>query len=259
MKYDAIIIGFGKGGKTLAGELARHGWQVALIEKSRQMYGGTCINVGCIPSKSLVTSAAMTAKGIGSLAEAVEEKDRVTALLRGKNYAKLNELKQVTIYDGTASFLSENQIQVKTEKEVLVLEGKQIFINTGSEPVLPPIEGIQDNPKVFTSETLMNLKELPKHLVLIGAGYIGMEFASMYNNFGAEVTVLQDGEVFLPREDRDIAEKIQELLEKRGVRFLFGVKVEKVQDGTVFYRQNDKEDTLGADAILLHSGIQAHS
>ncbi|NCB93337.1 MAG: pyridine nucleotide-disulfide oxidoreductase [Clostridia bacterium] len=254
MRYDAVIIGFGKAGKTLAGALAGKGKKVALIEKSRQMYGGTCINVGCIPSKSLVTSAALAAKNIGSFAEAVDEKTRVTTMLRKKNYDKLDQLENVTIYDGTASFLSDRAIQVLTETEKLVLESEKIFINTGSEPVIPPIDGIKDNPKVYTSETLMDQRELPKNLVLIGAGYIGMEFASMFRNFGSKVTVLQDGDVFLPREDRDVAAKIQEILEKRGIEFRFGAKIQRIEGGDVIFQYQGKENRLEADAILLATG-----
>ena len=260
INYDAIVIGFGKGAKTLTGALAKQGKRVALIEKSKKMYGGTCINVGCIPSKSLVHSAAEVPAELSFAqkrelyAKAVAEKNRVTSMLRQKNYDKLAQLEGVTVYDGEAEFLSAKEVRVNGDGEQIVLEAEQIFINTGAEPVIPGIPGIKDNPKVFFSETMMDLEELPKHLILIGAGYIGMEFASMYRNFGSEVTVLQDGDVFLPREDDDIAAAIRDILEKRGINFRTGVKVQEIADGKVICDQGGRQLIVEGDAILIATG-----
>jgi pyruvate/2-oxoglutarate dehydrogenase complex dihydrolipoamide dehydrogenase (E3) component len=263
MKYDNIIIGFGKAGKTLAAALAKRGETVALIEKSREMYGGTCINVGCIPSKFLVGSAAEASlhsedsfeQKSARYAAAIAEKRRVTSMLRGKNYAKLNDLNGVTIYDGIGRFCSKNEVEVLLsgggfEK----LTAGKIFINTGAEPVSLNIPGAENNPKVYTSETLMDEDRLPKSLVLIGAGYIGMEFASMYTNFGSKVTVLQDDSLFLPREDRDVAEEIYSILERRGVRFLLGAKILRFEGGKVLYSLGGEECSIEADAILIATG-----
>lgn len=263
MHYDSIIIGFGKAGKTLAGELAKRGNSVALIEKSDKMYGGTCINVGCIPSKSLVTSAAESALRADDsfeekalrYAAAIKEKRRVTALLRGKNYSKLNDLEGVTIYDGLGRFVSPTEIEVLlTDGGIQTISAEHIYINTGSETVIPTIPGVADNPKVFTSESLMELETLPRRLLLIGAGYIGMEFASMFSGFGSQVTVLQDGGVFLPREDRDIAEEIKAILERKGVEFLLGVETKRIEGGRVIFTENGEEKAIEADAILLAVG-----
>ncbi len=263
MKYDAVILGFGKAGKTLAGALAKQGEKVALVEKSRGMYGGTCINVGCIPSKSLVTSAAQAklhpeetfAEKAARYAAAIEEKRRVTGFLRGKNYDKLNTLENVTIYDGFGRFLDGHTVEVLlTDGGTETLEAGRIFINTGSQPVIPAIEGLEGNPHVYFSETLMDEPKLPEKLVLIGAGYIGMEFASMYANFGSEVTVLQDSSTFLPREDRDVAEEIRELLKKQGVRFLIGAKTGRIDGTAVHYTMDGAEHTIEGDAILVATG-----
>ena len=213
MKYDSVIIGFGKGGKTLAAALAGRGEKVAVIEKSNKMYGGTCINVGCIPSKSLVRSSGLSRLNSTDsfdardekYKKAIEEKRRVTSMLRQKNYDKLNSLSNVTVIDGTASFLSNTEILIKKDGAENKVSADKIFINTGSTAVIPDIEGINNNPKVFTSETLMELEKLPRNLTIIGGGYIGLEFASMYSNFGSRVTVIQDGGDFIPKEDRDIA------------------------------------------------------
>ena len=267
-KYDAVIIGFGKGGKTLAGKLAGEGKAVALIEKSDKMYGGTCINVGCIPSKSLVRSSQMTeAKGEISFEEkaelyrtAVEEKRRVTSLLRKKNFDKLNHLEAVTIYNGTASFLSNTKVNVVPAdgSEAFTLEGDQIFINTGSAPFVPPIEGIEGNSQVYLSETFMDLEKLPKKLVIIGGGYIGLEFSSMYSGFGSEVTVIQNEARLIPREDEDIAAEIQKVLEEKGVKFVIGAAISGIRKegdwSYVHYSVDGKEGDLEADAILVATG-----
>ena len=268
MKYNAVIIGFGKAGKTLAAAMAKMGQSVAVIEKSKKMYGGTCINVGCIPSKSLVTSAAEAAlhteDGFEEKSKrytaAIEEKRRVTAMLRQKNYHKLHDLPGVTIYDGMGRFHSSTEVEVLlTDGGTEVLEAERIFINTGSEPILPPIPGIQGNPKVYTSETLMEEERLPRRVVLIGAGYIGMEFASLYTSFGSEVTVIQDGTVFLPKEDRDVADEILAIQKRRGVKFLSGAKVTRVDGGVVYYAIDGVESRLEADAILLATGRRANT
>jgi len=263
MKYDAIIIGFGKGGKTLAGALARRGENVALVERSEGMYGGTCINVGCIPSKSLVTSAAESASAAdGSFeakaaryAAAVAEKRRVTGFLRGKNYHKLADLPNVTVLLGEGSFVDGTHVLVRgADGSETVLEGGRIFLNTGAAPVVREMPGMAGNPSVYTSETLMDEDRLPRRLVLIGAGYIGMEFASMYRNFGSEVTVLQDGTDFLPREDGDVAAEIRRILEARGVRFMLGAQVQRLEGGKVFYTVGGEYGELEADAVLVATG-----
>lgn len=262
MKYDSIIIGFGKGGKTLAAVLAGMGEKVAVIEKSNKMYGGTCINVGCIPSKSLVRSSGLSrlvsADSFDEKAkkykEAIEEKRRVTSMLRQKNYDKLNNLSNVSVIDGTASFLSNTEVLIKRHGAENTVSADKIFINTGSAAVIPNIDGLKDNPKVFTSETLMELEMLPKNLTIIGGGYIGLEFASMYSDFGSKVTVIQDGGIFIPKEDRDIADKIQKVLEEKGVSFIFSAKTYKIEGADVYYKKEENDYKLNGDAVLIATG-----
>lgn len=262
MKYDSIIIGFGKGGKTLAAVLAGMGEKVAVIEKSNKMYGGTCINVGCIPSKSLVRSSGLSrlvsADSFDEKAkkykEAIEEKRRVTSMLRQKNYDKLNNLSNVSVIDGTASFLSNTEVLIKRHGAENTVSADKIFINTGSAAVIPNIDGLKDNPKVFTSETLMELEMLPKNLTIIGGGYIGLEFASMYSDFGSKVTVIQDGGIFIPKEDRDIADEIQKVLEEKGVSFIFSAKTYKIEGADVYYKKEENDYKLNGDAVLIATG-----
>lgn len=264
-KYDAVIIGFGKGGKTMAGALGAAGKKVALIEKSDRMYGGTCINVGCIPTKSLVYRAGLAAAKGGSFEEkaaaykaAMEQKEDLTARLRGKNYQKLDSNPNITVIDGTASFQSPHVVEVEKDGRTFQVEGEQIFINTGSSAFIPPIERLKGNPYVYTSEGLLNLTELPSRLVIIGGGYIGVEFSSIYASFGSKVTILQDGDIFLPREDEEIAGAVRESLESRGIRVMTGVKVKALEQAggkALVAVDNGKEvQKLEAEAVLVATG-----
>ena len=264
-KYDAVIIGFGKGGKTMAGALGAAGKKVALIEKSDRMYGGTCINVGCIPTKSLVYRAGLAAAKGGSFEEkaaaykaAMEQKEDLTARLRGKNYQKLDSNPNITVIDGTASFQSPHVVEVEKDGRTFQVEGEQIFINTGSSAFIPPIEGLKGNPYVYTSEGLLNLTELPSRLVIIGGGYIGVEFSSIYASFGSKVTILQDGDIYLPREDEEIAGAVRESLESRGIRVMTGVKVKALEQAggkALVAVDNGKEvQKLEAEAVLVATG-----
>lgn len=266
MKHaDAVIIGFGKGGKTLAGALAAAGKKVVMVEKSDKMYGGTCINVACIPTKSLVNSAAVSAEKGGSFEEracryreAVEKKDHLTEMLRGKNYHKLADNPAVAVMTGMASFIDNHHVKVVSEGKTEELEADQIFINTGARPFVPPIEGLKESSRVNLSETLMELKELPHRLVIIGGGYIGMEFASMYANFGSEVTVIQDGPVFLPREDAEIADAVMESLKIRKIQVLLQTKILSVHDTDsevcITVENGDGTGKIFADAVLVATG-----
>lgn len=276
-KYDAVIIGFGKGGKTLAAALGAAGKETALIEQSPKMYGGTCPNVGCVPTKSLVYRGEMAVHRTDMLKnttdqqtetegtllynryrEAIEQKNALTARLREKNYQKLANQENVTVIDGTASFDSAHVISIEKDGKITKIEGEQIFINTGASAFLPPIPGISNNPFVYTSETLLDEKNLPKRMVIVGGGYIGVEFSSIYANFGTKITILQDGDVFLPREDADIAEAVLQSLAERGVEVLTGVKVTEITDekteAAVLYESNGKMNRLAADALLIATG-----
>lgn len=265
-KYDAVIIGFGKGGKTLAGFLAGKGQNVALIEKSDKMYGGTCINVGCIPSKKLVNSTkVLKDKGLNSIedkekfyAESIENKNTLIGTLRGKNYEMLASKENITVYDGTGSFVSKNVVNVENNGENVQIEGEKIFINTGAATIIPNIKGLKESNYVYTSTSIMELKELPKKLTIIGAGYIGLEFASMYSEFGSEVTVIDMGDRLMPREDEEIAERVKAILEAKGIKFLLKSKIEEISDrndkGYVKISGENGESEVESDAILVAIG-----
>ena len=258
-KFDTIVIGFGKAGKTLAAKLAKQGEKVALIEKDARMYGGTCINVGCIPSKRLVMEAELApAHDFEAQSEyyhvAVQEKKKLTAALRMANYNKLIDA-GVQVINGTASFLDGKTIEVKGAHDtVQILSASKFIINTGGRPMIPAVPGVENNRFVFTSETMMENETLPRRLTIIGGGYIGLEFASMYVRFGSKVTILQHSSVFLPKEDRDIAEAVENVLKSYGVSVITGADLKEIREGTAVYIKNGEEDTLDGDAILLATG-----
>ena len=267
-QYDAFIIGFGKGGKTVAAKLSNRGWKVALIERSEKMYGGACINTGCIPSKALIHEA-QTAdtlfkdhfkKQAEFYKHAVARKDKMTAFLRETNFNFLSNHPNVTVYNGSAFFISPTEIKVVLTDEELTLQGKEVFINTGSTPIIPAIEGVRDSKHVYTSTTLLNLDILPQHLLIVGAGTIGLECASMYAGFGSKVTVLEGGHKFLPNQDVDIADKVREVLETKGIEFRLNTRIQSVTDkadGVTLAYTDAVDGTphfVDADAILLAVG-----
>lgn len=266
--FDVIIIGFGKGGKTLAAEFAKRGQKVAIIERSDRMYGGTCINIGCIPTKTLVHQAKIASGMTESTFEekskfyrdAIAVKETVTGALRNKNYHNLADNPNVTVYTGVGSFVSADTVAVRTATEEILLTSNQIIINTGAETIIPSIDGIEGNPFVYTSTSIMELTTLPRHLVIVGGGYIGLEFASMYASFGSQVTVLESYPELIAREDRDIAASVKETLEKKGIVFRMNAKVQSVKHDAgkaiVVYGDSQTNEVIEqeADAVLLATG-----
>lgn len=261
-EFDAIIIGFGKCGKTLASDLAKRGKKVAVVEQSSEMYGGTCINVGCIPTKTLVTSAKHTDPELSFeekneyFIRSISHKDELISMLRNKNYHLLADQANITIFDGTGSFKDKDTVLVSQKNgDTLELHAPLIVVNTGAETVVPPIKGVKDNSKVYTSTSIMQLKSLPHHLVIIGGGYIGLEFASMFASFGSKVTVLEGAPILIGREDRDIANAVEQRLQSKGVEFVMNARVTEVDGAQVTYLDKEgNSKTIEGDGILLATG-----
>lgn len=250
-----IIIGFGKGGKTLAKFLAQKGEEVLVIEKSNKMYGGTCINIACLPSKRLIIEAA---NGV-SYVDAVNGKNEMTAQLREKNYHMLADEKTVTVLDGEAHFIADHEIEVELPNgKKAQYKGDRIFINTGAVPVMLPIPGLKESKYILDSTQAMDEKKMPKNLTIIGAGYIGLEFASMFAKYGSKVTVLDHNKEFLAREDEDISNAVRKDMEDAGIKFELGADIEKITDektdAKVTYQINGKTKTINADRILVATG-----
>lgn len=267
-QYDAIIIGFGKGGKKLAAELAERNWKVAIVERSPQMYGGTCVNVGCIPTKTLIHESETAEqlyhydyeKQAKFYALAIARKNKLVHFLREKNSENLKANPNITLYDGMASFSSENTVHVISDKKETFLSGKEIFINTGSTPIIPDIDGLNESKHVYTSESLLQLEKLPARLFILGAGAIGLEFATMYAGFGSDVFVLEAGNRFLPKVDRDVAASMLESLRRKGISVHLNVRAQAVYDttdGITFTYTDGLDGTpyyLKGDALLLATG-----
>lgn len=253
-KVQNIVIGFGKGGKTLAKFLAQRGEEVLVVERSTKMYGGTCINIACLPSKRLVTEAA---RGT-DFAAAIQGKIQMVKQLRDKNYHMLADEETVTVLDGMAHFTGNHTIAVKTASGLKEFEGERIFINTGATPNIPTIPGLKDSQNLLTSTTAMELPKLPKKLVIIGASYIGLEFAAMFASFGAHVTMLDHHATFLAREDDDVATMVAENLRSLGVEIKMDVTLKKVldqdQQTILTYEENNREQTVTADKVLVAAG-----
>ena len=249
-QYQAIIIGFGKAGKTLAATLAKTGWRVAIIEQSNTMYGGTCINIGCIPTKTLVHDAELQ----HDFAAAMQRKASVVSFLRDKNFHNLADLENVDVIEGRAEFIDNHTVRVVQPTGAIELSGEKIFINTGAQATMPNVAGLMTTPGVFDSTGLLNLTQRPERLGILGGGYIGVEFASMFANFGSKVTIYEAAPLFLAREDRDIADAIANILRDKGVEIILNARVQAVSshDGAVQVQMPEGVQTV--DALLVASG-----
>lgn len=254
-EFKNIVIGFGKGGKTLAKNLAARGESVLVVEKSKKMYGGTCINIACLPSKNLIINAQ---RGI-KFEDAVKQKNEMTTALRNKNYHMVADEETATVLDGTAKFVGNHTIEIVLDSgEKTKIKGERIFINTGATPIIPQVKGLKESKYILDSTAAMDQNSLPNELVILGAGYIGMEFASMFARYGAKVTVLDTNEKFLKREDDDISEMLFNDLSQDGIEFSLGAKVVEVKDLSdkveIIYEINGKKQTVKADKLLVATG-----
>jgi pyruvate/2-oxoglutarate dehydrogenase complex dihydrolipoamide dehydrogenase (E3) component len=264
MRFDAIIIGSGQGGNPLAYALADRGWIVALIEKA--YLGGTCINTGCTPTKTMVASAqvahyARSAARWGVKAENVRvdlpavlaRKNAVVLSFRAGLERNVEKRPNLHLYRGHARFLAARKLQVGGD----IIEGERIFINVGTRPSTPGIEGIETS-GYLTNESLMELQEIPEYLVVLGGGYIGLEFGQMFRRFGSRVTVIQRGDQLLTREDADVAEGLQKALEAEGVEFRMGSNTTKVEKQPsrviVTIVAGEKTETITGTHLLAATG-----
>ena len=228
---DLIIIGAGPGGYKAAVHAAKHGLKVTIFEDAH--VGGTCLNVGCIPTKTYVHSA--------TFAEAIERQQQVVEQLRGGVETLLSH-PNITLIRERAAFADAHTILSKSGE---AFTAEHIIIATGSSPKMLPIHGA-DSPRVVDSTGLLALKDLPKKLCIIGAGVIGMEFASVFQRFGSEVTVIEYLKECLPMVDSDIAKRLRKLLEKRGITFRMKTAVQDLNE-------------IDADIILMATGRKANT
>ena len=271
-KTDLLIIGSGPGGYRTASYAAKNGLQVTIIEKDQ--LGGTCLNAGCIPTKCLAHDAEVRIAALSSFdtlppldfVKVMERKNGVLSQLREGINTLLSQ-PNINLIKGEAHFVSDHIVEVGDRK----IEAKNIIIATGSQAKLPPFINREDylnsptlKRSVVTSTELLSIDELPKRLVIIGAGVIGMEFASAFAAFGCQVVVVEYMKECLPMIDSDIAKRLRKMLEKRGVTFYMQSAVEKVippteednVDTVVVFNKKDKEIKLEADLVLVATGRQ---
>ncbi len=268
-QFDAIIIGSGQGGTPLAKKLAAQGWKVALIE--RRYVGGTCINTGCTPTKTMIASAkaaynAATAKEKGVKVKEVEvnlpaviaRKNKIVEESRTGLQDGLENTQNLELICGQASFRSEKEVEVVLENGTKkTAKANLIFIDTGTRPHIPNIEGLKEV-GYFTSATLMEQTTLPEHLLIIGGNYIGLEFGQMYRRFGSQVTVLDHNERLLIKEDEDIAKEVVKFLEEEKITVKTNAQTQSVRKVDnkleVTIKVRDKTETISCSHILVAAG-----
>jgi pyruvate/2-oxoglutarate dehydrogenase complex dihydrolipoamide dehydrogenase (E3) component len=262
--YDAIIIGTGQAGPFLAHRLAAAGMKIAIIE--RKLFGGTCVNTGCIPTKTMVASAyaahlARRAPDYGvdtgtvsvDMKRVKARKDEISGKSRTSVESGLKSLQNCTVYQGHARFETAHEVSVGAAR----LTAEQIFINVGCRATVPPLPGIEEVP-YFTNTSMLDIDFLPRHLVIVGGSYIGLEFGQMYRRFGSEVTIIEMGPRLIQREDEDVSAAIREILEREGVNIRLNAKcVSLAQRGNEIFAHADCEDgppDIGGSHVLLAVG-----
>lgn len=262
IQTDLIIIGSGPGGYEAAAFAAKHGLQVVIAEEA--FAGGTCLNCGCIPTKALIHDAekavAVPNEGAMRLAAAIDRKNQVIDGLRKGIEALLGQ-PSITFLHGHASLVDANTVAVGKE----TVKAKDILIATGSKAKMPPVSGlspdeIRANPRVVTSEELLNLSTPPQHLCIVGAGVIGLEMASVFRAFGSKVTIIEFMKECLPTMDQELARRLRKSMEKQGIVFNLGCGLQQVDGDKVTYQNVKKgtSETIEADCILVATGRQAN-
>jgi pyruvate/2-oxoglutarate dehydrogenase complex dihydrolipoamide dehydrogenase (E3) component len=267
--YDAIIIGSGQAGNPLARAFGNAGWKTALIE--RAYIGGTCINYGCTPTKTMFNSArvaylARRASDYGvhhgevtvNMREVRARKQRVVEEFRESGLKGIEKTRNLDLLFGKARFIPPHELEVQmNDGSKRKITAEKIFINTGGRPAKPRFEGIDDVP-TLDSTSIMELDELPEHLLVLGGGYIGLEFGQMFRRFGSEVTIVQRAGQLLGREDTDVAEAVLKIMEEDGIRVLLNTEAVKVKKAggqiALIVRTSDEEQTLSGTHLLLAVG-----
>jgi pyruvate/2-oxoglutarate dehydrogenase complex dihydrolipoamide dehydrogenase (E3) component len=264
MRFDAIVIGSGQGGNPLAYALVDHGWTVALVEHSQ--LGGTCINTGCTPTKTMVASAqvahyARHASRWGVKADNVSvdlpaviaRKNAVVLSFRSGHERKVEQRPNLHLYRGHARFIGPRKIQVEDD----ILDGERVFINVGTRPAPPPVPGLE-SVGYLTNESIMELQKIPEHLIVLGGGYIGLEFGQMFRRFGSRVTVIHNGNQILTREDPEISRELQKSLEADGVGFRLNANTTKVEQQAdqirVTVASGQATETISGTHVLAATG-----
>lgn len=274
-QYDGIIIGSGQGGKPLALDLAAAGWKTALVESTH--VGGTCLNVGCTPTKTMIASAraAYTARrssdyGVETgdikidMIKIRQRKRDIVESWRNGSQKRLEEAENLDLIFGQASFTEPETVQVQlNEGGVRQLRAKKIFINTGARPIIPSIDGLNNVP-FLDSTSIMELGTIPEHLVVLGGGYIGLEFGQMFRRFGSQVTIIQRSGRLLTREDTDVAEEVAKILSGEGIEILLNTTPEHFKAAGnkkihITVESPDGEKEVTCSHLLIATGRKPNS
>jgi len=269
-EFDAIVVGSGQGGNPIAFALADAGWQVALAEGKH--VGGSCINTGCTPTKTMIASARIahltrraTDYGIDSATGSVnfskvrQRKDEVVESFRGGSRQRLLSTPNISLLEGYARFVGKKQLEIELAKgEKKFITADKVIIDTGSSPSMPPIKGM-DKVKALDSTSVMELDTLPDHLLVIGGGYVGLEFGQMFRRFGSKVTIVQRNKQLLPIEDQDVAEAIAKILREDGINVLLGTDTREVnthenEQISLTLDTGGKEQILSGSHLLVATG-----
>lgn len=238
-KFDAIIIGSGQGGNPLAKRLSKEGQRVALIESAH--IGGTCINYGCTPTKTLVGTAKDIVKAeraaeygvtlidtVPDYQAIIRRKNRIVAGFRGELEKSLMQDPNITLLNGKGSFLNYKELRVQlNDLSHVDIRAESIFINTGTRPRIPDIEGLHSI-RYLTSTTILELDVLPEHLMIIGGGYVALEFAQIFRRIGSLVTIVERSSRLLQKEDEDVALELMNILEREGVQVISDASVNSI-------------------------------
>ena len=269
-EYDAIVIGAGQAGGPLSTALAGAGRKTALIERAH--VGGTCVNVGCTPTKTMIASArvahlARRAADYGVHTDPVtvdllrvrQRKRDIVDSFRTGNQRRIEQTDGVDLVMGEARFTGTRSVEVRRDgAETLRLAADLIFINTGDRPASPPVDGLSTVP-TLNSTTIMELDHVPEHLLILGGGYIGLEFGQMFRRFGSAVTIIQRGHQLLAREDADVADEVAKILREDGVEVLLDAEARHVEQDAnralrLTVRQPEGERTLEGSHLLVAVG-----
>jgi pyruvate/2-oxoglutarate dehydrogenase complex dihydrolipoamide dehydrogenase (E3) component len=266
---DAIVIGSGQGGNPLAKAMGEAGWKTAVIE--REYVGGTCVNVGCTPTKTLVASARVaylaeraadfgihTGTVTANMADVIARKRELVAKSRDSSEKGLEAVANVTLIRGEASFAAAHTVSVAlTGGGKQQLTAKNIFIDTGTKPALPNLPGLADVP-YLDNASIMELETLPEHLIVLGGGYIALEFAQMFRRFGSQVTIVQKGPALAAHEDKDVSDALADILREDGIKVLLSADAALVEqvghEIKLKVSVADKEQTITGTHLLIAIG-----
>lgn len=272
-EFDALIIGTGQAASPLAAALSKKGLKTAVVERSH--LGGSCVNYGCTPTKTMLASAAVShlsknaaAYGIHNestrtdFTKVIQRRNKLVEEWRQGVQEGLEALEGLKLFRGEAHFSGKKEVEVvRHNGETQMLKADKIFINVGTSPRIPALEGLEDVP-YYTARSIMELKELPEHLLILGGSYIGLEFGQLFHRLGSRVSIIETEAQLAGREDRDIAETILEILEEEGLKVHLEAKPARVeQQGKkiTLFLENEPKATLSGTHLLLATGTSPNT